>query len=113
VYLLPSAATECLVRPRADDLRGKLDRAIFALLIRCGLRRAELVRLGTGDFQIREDHWVIADLIGKGKHTRRSSVGETAVLGCKQRIRQAVNDNRSGGQPTIVNPNQASYTDVS
>jgi integrase len=53
-----------LSTPQADDLRGKRDRAIFALLIRCGLRRAELVGLGTGDFQIREDHRVITDLIG-------------------------------------------------
>jgi len=34
------------------------------------LGRAELVGLGTEDFQIREEHWVIADLVGKGKHIR-------------------------------------------
>jgi len=39
-------------------------------LIGCGLRRAELVGLGLEDFQVREEHWVIADLIGKGKHIR-------------------------------------------
>ena len=38
--------------------------------IGCGLRRAELVGLGLEDFQVREEHWVIADLIGKGKHIR-------------------------------------------
>jgi len=48
--------------------RGKRDRAILALLIGCGLRRAELVGLKNDDFQLREDHWVLADLIGKGKH---------------------------------------------
>jgi integrase len=37
-------------------------------LIGCGLRRAELVGLGAQDFQVREERWVIADLIGKGKH---------------------------------------------
>jgi len=52
------------------SLRGKRDHAILALLIGCGLRRAELVGLGTEDFQLREEHWVIADLIGKGKHIR-------------------------------------------
>jgi site-specific recombinase XerC len=41
-----------------------------ALLIGCGLRRAELVGLRTEDFQVREEHSVIADLIGKGKHIR-------------------------------------------
>ncbi len=56
--------------PSADHLRGKRDRAILALLIGCGLRRAELVALRTQDFQVREERWVIADLIGKGKHIR-------------------------------------------
>ena len=54
----------------SDSLRGKRDRAILALLIGCGLRRAELVGLGMEDFQVRKEHWVIADLIGKGKHIR-------------------------------------------
>jgi site-specific recombinase XerD len=56
--------------PPAEHLRGKRDRAILALLIGCGLRRAELVGLVTQDFQVREERWVIADLIGKGKHIR-------------------------------------------
>ena len=50
-----------------DSLRGKRNRAILALLIGCDLRLAELVGLGMEDFQVREEHWVIADLIGKGK----------------------------------------------
>ena len=59
-----------LGQPPTDSLRGKRDRAILALLIGCGLRLAELVGLETEDFQVREEHWVIADLIGKGKHIR-------------------------------------------
>jgi integrase len=53
-----------------DTPRGKRDRAILALLIGCGLRRAELVGLRSEDFQVREDHWVVADLVGKGKRIR-------------------------------------------
>lgn len=59
-----------LGQPPTDSLRGKRDRAILALLIGCGLRRGEVVGLETKDFQDREEHWVIADLIGKGKHIR-------------------------------------------
>ncbi len=54
----------------SDSFRGKRDRAILALRIGCGLRRAELVGLQTEDFQVREEHCVIADLVGKGKHIR-------------------------------------------
>ncbi|HEY3617052.1 MAG TPA: tyrosine-type recombinase/integrase [Candidatus Sulfotelmatobacter sp.] len=53
-----------------ETARGKRDRAILALLIGCGLRRAELAGLKTEDLQNREEHCVIADLIGKGKHIR-------------------------------------------
>jgi Phage integrase family len=56
--------------PPSGSLRGKRDRAILALLIGCGLRRADLVGLRTEDFQIREERCVIADLVGKGKHIR-------------------------------------------
>jgi site-specific recombinase XerC len=63
--------TKALLRHSlADDLRSKRDRAILAILIGCGLRRAELVALKVEDFQIREEHCVIADLIGKGRHIR-------------------------------------------
>ena len=59
-----------LQKSSSETLRGLRDRAILALLIGCGLRRAELVGLKTEDVQIREEHWVIADLIGKGKNIR-------------------------------------------
>ena len=62
------------------SLRGKRDHAILALLIGCGLRRAELVGLGTEDFQLREEHWVIADLIGKGKHIRTVPIPTSSRL---------------------------------
>jgi site-specific recombinase XerD len=54
----------------ADDasLRGKRDYATLAILLGCGLRRAELTALRVEDLQQREDHCVIADLVGKGGH---------------------------------------------
>src|SRR6202163_652912 len=69
-WLTVEQSRTLLAEPQGDSLRGKRDRAILALLIGCGLRRAELVGLGLEDFQVREEHWVIADLIGKGKHIR-------------------------------------------
>src|SRR5262245_6495037 len=44
--------------------------AILSLLIGCGLRRAELLGLTMNSIQLREEHWVIADLVGKGGHIR-------------------------------------------
>src|SRR5215510_11352235 len=43
-----------------ETARGKRDRTILALLIGSGLCRAELVGLKKDDFQLREDHWVLA-----------------------------------------------------
>jgi integrase len=52
------------------DLRSKRDYAIVAVLLGCGLRRAEATALAVKDLQQREEHWVIADLVGKGGHVR-------------------------------------------
>jgi site-specific recombinase XerC len=69
-WLTVEQSRTILAEPQENSLRGKRDRAILALLIGCGLRRAELVGLDLEDFPLREEHWVIADLIGKGKHIR-------------------------------------------
>ena len=36
----------------------------------CGLRRAELSALSRKDIRIRQGHWAIVDLVGKGNHVR-------------------------------------------
>jgi site-specific recombinase XerD len=59
------------------SLRGKPDYATLAILLGCGLRRAELTTLGVEDIQQREEHWVIADLVGKGGIlNHRALIGE-------------------------------------
>jgi integrase len=40
------------------------------VLLGCGLRRAELSGLEIDDLQIRQGHWAIVDLVGKGGHVR-------------------------------------------
>ena len=52
------------------DLRGKRNYAMLAMLIGCGLRRGELLTLNLNSIQLREEHWVFADMIGKGGHIR-------------------------------------------
>ncbi len=46
------------------------ERRDHAMLIGCGLRRGELLALQIESIQQREDHWVIADLVGKAGHVR-------------------------------------------
>lgn len=53
-----------------DNLRGKRNYAMLAMLVGCGVRRGELLSLNLNSLQLREEHWVIADLIGKGGHIR-------------------------------------------
>ena len=65
--LLKEQANELLNVPDPSTLKGKRDRAILALLISCGLRRAELVGLEV------EGRWVIPDLVGKGNRLRTVS----------------------------------------
>lgn len=40
------------------------------MLIGCGLRRGELLGLRVESIQLREEHWVIAGLVGKAGHIR-------------------------------------------
>jgi integrase len=54
----------------ASALKRRRNRAMIAVLIGCGLRRAEAAALKFEDVQLREEHWVIADLNGKGGHIR-------------------------------------------
>jgi integrase len=63
--------------PNVLTLKGKRDRAILAILLGCGVRRRELADLEIDQFQRREDHWVLVDLIGNGGHLRSSSYSVT------------------------------------
>ena len=71
--LLPASDT--------NSLRGKRDFATLAILLGCGLRRAELTGLRVEDLQQIEEHWVIADLVGKGGHMRTIPVPDWVKAG--------------------------------
>jgi site-specific recombinase XerD len=65
-------AERLIQAPDAATLTGKRDRALFALLLGCGLRRSEAVSLRFEHIQQRQQRWVIVDLLGK--HGRVRSV---------------------------------------
>ncbi len=69
-WLTPEQGRRLLQRPEPATLRVLRDSAMLALLIGCGLRRGELLALTLESIQQREEHWVIADLLGKGGHVR-------------------------------------------
>jgi integrase len=69
-WLTPAQGKLLLERSDTATLRGKRNHAIVAMLIGCGLRRGELLSLAMDSIQVRDEHWVIADLIGNGGHIR-------------------------------------------
>ena len=64
-WLDRSQAERLINAPDTCTLTGKRDRALFAVLIGCGLRRSEVVGLRFEHIQQREQRWVIVDLLGK------------------------------------------------
>ncbi|HWR51220.1 MAG TPA: site-specific integrase [Bryobacteraceae bacterium] len=69
-WLTAEQSRSLLQAPDERNLIGRRDRAILALLLGCGLRRGEVAELEMEHLQRRDEHWVIADLIGKAEHVR-------------------------------------------
>ncbi len=69
-WLTAEQAKRLLAIGDRGSLRGKRDYAMIAMLVGCGLRRSELLALRVDSIQSREEHWVIADLLGKAGHIR-------------------------------------------
>ena len=68
--LTDDQAQELLNAVSQGTLRGRRDGAMLGLLLGCGLRRSEVVGLRLDQLQLREGHWVIVDLVGKGGRLR-------------------------------------------
>jgi integrase len=75
-WLTVEQSRALLGAPDVQKLKGRRDRAILALMLGCGLRRGEVAELRINHLQQREEHWVIADLVGKAAHIRTVPVPE-------------------------------------
>ena len=94
-WLTQDQARLLLEKADGDDLRSARDLAMISVLVGCGLRRAELSALTVEDLQIRQGHWAIVDLVGKGGHVRTVPMpawGKEAV----DRWRDSAKVNRGG-----------------
>src|SRR5437762_216077 len=69
-WLSAEQSSEVLKRAGGDTMRAKRDYAMLAMLFGCGFRRSELLGLELDDIQMRQGHWAVVDLIGKGGHIR-------------------------------------------
>src|ERR1700680_1760935 len=75
-WLSAGESSEVLKRACGDSMRAKRDNAMLALLFGCGFRRSELVGLEWDEIQMRQGHWAVVDLIGKGGHIRTVPIPE-------------------------------------
>lgn len=69
-WLNKAQAQAMINAPDVTTAKGLRDRALLAVLLGCGLRRAEAATLHMGHMQQREGRWVIVDLVGKRNKTR-------------------------------------------
>jgi site-specific recombinase XerD len=99
-WLLKEQASELLNAPDPATLKGKRDRAMLALLVGCGLRRAELLSLTVDQIEQREGRWVIPDLAGKGNRRRTVPVPAAVKIRVEEWILAAELDlDRPGSKP--------------
>lgn len=69
-WLSAAQSSEVLQRSCGDGMRAKRDYAMLARLFGCGFRRSGLAGLEVNEIQVRQGHWAVVDLIGKGGHIR-------------------------------------------
>ena len=69
-WLVKQQAQQLLDAPDVSTLKGLRDRAILALLLGCGLRRAEAANLTFDCIQQRDGRWVLVDIVGKRNKMR-------------------------------------------
>jgi site-specific recombinase XerD len=72
-----------------ETMRAKRDFAMLAMLLGCGFRRSELVGLELDEIQMRQGHWAVVDLIGKGGHIRTVPIPDWVKVALDQWTRAA------------------------
>src|ERR1700704_824135 len=88
-WLSAAQSSEVLQRASGEGMRARRDYAMLAMLFGCGFRRSELVGLEVGEIQIRQGHWAVVDLIGKGGHIRTVPIPEWVKAALDQWTRAA------------------------
>jgi site-specific recombinase XerD len=88
-WLSAAQSSEVLLRASGEGMRARRDYAMLAMLFGCGFRRSELVGLELGEIQIRQGHWAVVDLIGKGGHVRTVPIPEWVKAALDQWTRAA------------------------
>jgi len=69
-WLSLGQAQALLNTPDVRTLKGLRDRAMFATLLGCGLRRSEVAAMTVKHVQQRDNRWCIVDLVGKHGRVR-------------------------------------------
>jgi site-specific recombinase XerD len=85
-WLSAEQSSAVLQHSCGDGLRAKRDYAMLAMLFGCGFRRSELVGLELDEIQMRQGHWAVVDLIGKGGHIRTVPIPQWVKAGLDQWI---------------------------
>jgi site-specific recombinase XerD len=70
VWLPREQAQRILSGPKVRTIVGKRDYLVLMLILRCGLRRAEIAQLDVAVVRAHDGRWVLANLRGKGKRLR-------------------------------------------
>jgi site-specific recombinase XerD len=88
-WLSTEQSSAVLKHACGDSMRAQRDYAMLAMLFGCGFRRSELVGLELDEVQMRQGHWAVVDLIGKGGHIRTVPIPNWVKAALDQWIRAA------------------------
>ena len=83
-WLSAEQSSEVLKHAHGNTMRARRDYAMLAMLFGCGFRRSELVGLELDEIQMRQGHWAVVDLIGKGGHIRTVPIPEWVKVALDQ-----------------------------